>query len=99
MPILEDLKEYTERATGLKRPGKQEAPNLTRRRKPHAVRFKDDGLVPNHPRWPLIIYRGAVDLDERHDPGRDRRSVRSKWVGRYLARRHLRLCALSLPDP
>ena len=68
MPILEDLKKYTERATGLKRPGKQEAPNLTRRRKPHAVRFKDDGLVPNHPRWPLIIYRGAVDLDERHDP-------------------------------
>jgi uncharacterized protein YjlB len=37
-------------------------------RKPHTVRFKDDGLVPNHPRWPLIIYRGAVDLDERHDP-------------------------------
>ena len=28
MPILEDLKEYTERATGLKRPGKQEASNL-----------------------------------------------------------------------
>ena len=26
MPILEDLKEYTERATGLKRPGEQEAP-------------------------------------------------------------------------
>jgi len=33
MPILEDLKEYTERATGLKRPGKQEAPNLTRRKR------------------------------------------------------------------
>ena len=68
MPILEDLKEYTERATGLKRPGKRKASNLRRARKPHAVRFKDDGLVPNHPRWPLIIYRGAVDLDERHDP-------------------------------
>jgi hypothetical protein len=40
MPILEDLKEYTERATGLKRPGKQEAPNLARRRKPHAARFR-----------------------------------------------------------
>jgi hypothetical protein len=25
-------------------------------------------LVPNHPRWPLIIYRGAVELDEDHDP-------------------------------
>jgi uncharacterized protein YjlB len=32
------------------------------------VRFKDDGVVPNHPRWPLIIYRGAVDLDDRRDP-------------------------------
>ena len=61
MPLLEDLEEYTERATGLKRPGKREASNFTRGRKPHAVRFKDDGLVPNHPRWPLIIYRGAVE--------------------------------------
>jgi uncharacterized protein YjlB len=68
MPIIEDLKEYAERATGLRRPGKREAPDFARARKPHAVRFKDDGLVPNHPRWPLIIYRGAVELDDRHDP-------------------------------
>jgi uncharacterized protein YjlB len=68
MPILEDLKERAERATGLRRPGRRKASDLVHVRKPHAVRFKDDGLVPNHPRWPLIIYRGAVDLDERHDP-------------------------------
>ena len=68
MPIFEDLKEYAERATGLRRPGKREAPDFARARKPHAVRFTDDGLVPNHPRWPLIIYRGAVELDDRHDP-------------------------------
>jgi uncharacterized protein YjlB len=68
MPILEDLKESAERATGLRRPGKGEAPDFARARKPHAVRFKDNGPVPNHPRWPLIIYRGAVALDERHDP-------------------------------
>jgi uncharacterized protein YjlB len=68
MPRLEDLKKYAERATGLRRPGKRMAPGLARPRKPHAVRFKDDGLVPNHPRWPLVIYRDAVDLDERHDP-------------------------------
>jgi uncharacterized protein YjlB len=68
MPILEDLKEYAERATGLRRPGRRLAPDFALARKPHAVRFKDDGLVPNHSRWPLIIYRGAVDLDERHDP-------------------------------
>ena len=54
MPILEDLKEYMERATGLRRPGKADAPDFVRKRKPHTVRLKDDGLVPNHPRWPLI---------------------------------------------
>lgn len=68
MPILEDLKAYAERATGLRRPGKRKASDLTRARKPRAIRFKDDGLVPNHPRWPLIIYRGAVHLDDHHDP-------------------------------
>src|SRR5258708_40325345 len=68
MPILEDLKEYAERATGLGRPGKRKASDLARARKPHAVRFKDDGLIPNHPRWPLIIYRAAVELAARHAP-------------------------------
>jgi uncharacterized protein YjlB len=68
MPILEDLKEYAERATGLRRPGRGKVATLARPRKPHPVRFKDDGVVPNHPRWPLIIYRGAVDLGENHDP-------------------------------
>ena len=68
MPILEDVKEYAERATGLRRPGKGKASDLARSRKPHTVRFKDDGLVPNHPRWPLIVYRRAVDLGEGYDP-------------------------------
>jgi uncharacterized protein YjlB len=68
MAVLEDLKEYAERATGLRRPGKRTAPDLVRPRKAHTVRFKDDGLVPNHPRWPLIIYRGAVALGHGHDP-------------------------------
>ncbi|WP_347340239.1 hypothetical protein [Bradyrhizobium cytisi] len=68
MPTLEDLKGYAERATGLRRPGKRKAMDLVQARKPHTICFKDDGLVPNHPRWPPVIYRGAVDLDERHDP-------------------------------
>ena len=68
MPILEDVKEYVQRATGLRRPGKKEAPDLARPRKPQTARFKDDGLIPNHPRWPLVIYRGAVDLGDGHDP-------------------------------
>lgn len=68
MPTLEDLKGYAERATGLRRPGKRKAMDFAQARKPHTVRFKDDGLIPNHPRWPLVIYRHAVSFDERHDP-------------------------------
>jgi uncharacterized protein YjlB len=68
MPILEDLKGYAERATGLRRPGKRKAMDLARVRKPHTVRFKDDGLVPNHPRWPLLIYRSVVVFDDGLDP-------------------------------
>jgi uncharacterized protein YjlB len=67
VPILEYLKQHAERAAGIRRPGRRKAPDLAQARKPHAVRFKDDGLVPNHPRWPLIIYRSAVNLDERQD--------------------------------
>jgi uncharacterized protein YjlB len=66
MPIPEGLNEYGERTIRL-RPGKRKAANLARERKAHAVRFKDEGLVPNHPRWPLIIYRAAIDREERHD--------------------------------
>jgi uncharacterized protein YjlB len=68
MPMLEDLKEYAQRVTSLRRPGKGDASGFARLSKPHAVRSKDDGVVPDHPRWPLIIYKGAVDLDGRHDP-------------------------------
>jgi len=68
MSIFESLKEKIERATSLRRPGKREAADLARTSKPTTVRFKDDGLVPNHPRWPLIIYRDAIGLDARHDP-------------------------------
>lgn len=30
--------------------------------------FKDDGVIPNHPHWPLILYRGAVRLPSHLDP-------------------------------
>ena len=100
MPILEDVKKSAERATGLGRPGKRKAPNLVEARKPQAVRFKDDGLVPNHPRWPMIIYRKAVAFDDRHDPAAVIEDLfEANGWGRHLARRHLRLCALPLQDP
>jgi uncharacterized protein YjlB len=68
MPALETLKRITETATGWARPGKDQLGKLLRPRKPLTYRFRDDGIIPNHPRWPLVIYRGAVRLDDRFDP-------------------------------
>ena len=39
-----------------------------RERKPQAYRFKDDGLIPDDPKWPLIIYKSPVRLPEALDP-------------------------------
>ncbi|UCI06445.1 cupin [Mesorhizobium sp. B1-1-8] len=41
---------------------------LVRQSQPLTFRFADDGLVPNHPRWPMIVYRGAVTLPDNLDP-------------------------------
>ena len=38
---------------------------LVRARKPTAIRFQDDGIVPNNPRFPVLLYRGAVNLKSR----------------------------------
>lgn len=46
----------------------QELRRAVASRKPITRLFKDDGIVPNHPSWPLVIYRGAVKLRGRRDP-------------------------------
>jgi uncharacterized protein YjlB len=68
MPVVETLKKITEKATGWARPGQDALGKLIRAKKPQTYRFKDDGIIPNHPRWSLVIYRGAVRLDEAFDP-------------------------------
>jgi hypothetical protein len=66
MSLLEDVKRITEKATGWKRP--DDPGHLLRERKSQTYRFRDDGLIPNHPRWPLVIYKSAVRLPEALDP-------------------------------
>jgi uncharacterized protein YjlB len=66
MSLLEDVKRITEKATGWKRPDNPQ--RLLRERKPQTFRFDDDGLIPNHPAWPLVIYKSAVRLPETLDP-------------------------------
>jgi uncharacterized protein YjlB len=68
MSILQTIKKTTENITGVARPSKEDVADLVRQRKSNEFRFDDDGLVPNHPSWPLVIYRGAVKLPEGLDP-------------------------------
>jgi hypothetical protein len=90
MPALQTLKKITEKATGWARPERDELVKLLRARKGRTFRFKDDGIIPNHPRWPLMIYRGAVRLDDAFDPAAVFEELfgRNGW-GRFVAQRHL----------
>ena len=66
MSLLEDVKCVAEKAIGWRRP--EDPKSLLRERKPRTHRFKDDGLIPNHPRWPLLIYKSVVRLPDSLDP-------------------------------
>lgn len=68
MPWLEDAKKVAEQVTGWRRPDKTMLGDLVRARKANTFRLKDDGLVPNHPRWPLIVFRSPVKLAADLDP-------------------------------
>ena len=68
MPMLEDVKKIAEKVTGWSRPKPSALSGLIRERKASTFRFKDDGIIPNHPQWPLVIYRGAVRLPDDLDP-------------------------------
>jgi uncharacterized protein YjlB len=68
MYAKETLKRTFERVTGLGRPSRRESRSNVRLRKPQAVRFKDDGSIPNNPKLPFVHYRGAVALGDAADP-------------------------------
>ena len=67
MILLENIKRIAEKATGWRRPDDPQA--LLRERKPQTYQFTDDGVIPNHPRWPFVVYRSAVRLPESLDLG------------------------------
>lgn len=68
MSILESGKKIVEQVTGWQRPSRGDLDSLVRRRKANTFSFKDDGVIPNHPHWPLIVYRGAVKVTDVFDP-------------------------------
>jgi uncharacterized protein YjlB len=68
MTFLEDIKKTTERVTGWRRPAAAQLPELLKKPKVTAFQFADDGMIPNHPRWPLVVFRQAVRLPRSLDP-------------------------------
>jgi uncharacterized protein YjlB len=66
MPIVEDAKKIIETVTGYNRPSRDDI--HTRKVEPDAHFFPDDGETPNNSRFPLLIYRGAVQLGDDFDP-------------------------------
>jgi uncharacterized protein YjlB len=66
--MLEDAKKIAEKVTGWSRPSRGTLAGLVRARKATTFRFKDDGVIPNHPKWPLVVYRGAVRFPKNLDP-------------------------------
>jgi uncharacterized protein YjlB len=68
MPLLESTKRIAERVTGWKRPAKPALAALIRERKPRVLCFKDDGVIPNNPKWPLVLYRTPIELPDDYDP-------------------------------
>lgn len=65
---FENAKRFVEHATGLAMPGAEEVQKLLRKSKVTAVQLKDDGFIPNHPRWPLLFYPSCVRLAKHRDP-------------------------------
>ena len=68
MGVLEGVKEGIEKVTGWKHPSRGDLCNAVKRRKPNSFYFKDDGVVPNNPKLPLILYHGPVSLADDFDP-------------------------------
>jgi len=66
--MWEQATRIVEKITGWSRPSRDQLAGLIRQRKAHAFRFRDDGIIPNHPRWPLIVYRSVVRFPASLDP-------------------------------
>jgi uncharacterized protein YjlB len=68
MALLEDLKKTAEKVTGWARPSSRDLDAAVRARKAHTFRFKDDGVIPNNPDLPLVLYRSPLRLSDSFDP-------------------------------
>lgn len=67
MSLVQIIKRAVQRITPAAKLLPRELRARTRDRKPIALRFKDDGAIPNN-KLPLVLYRGVVNLKDADDP-------------------------------
>src|ERR1051325_2995388 len=68
MDLIEPVKRLAEKATGLGVPSVEDALATVRDCRALRMKFRDDGYIPNNPKFPLLLYRKAVRFDRNHDP-------------------------------
>ncbi|MDX3969113.1 MAG: cupin domain-containing protein [Bradyrhizobium sp.] len=67
MPLTDQVKNLTRKLVEDK-PDQAALSRMVRKSTVTRLHFKDDGIIPNHPRWPLLVYRRAVMLARGYDP-------------------------------
>lgn len=52
-------------------------------------RFKDDGMIPNHPNWPVILYPGVLRSREQEiEAVFNKNNWRNSWTGGVFSYHH-----------
>ena len=59
MPLKDQIKNYAKKLIE-HRPDALALRGMVRSIEPRSISFADDGIIPNNPRLPLLVYRGAV---------------------------------------
>jgi uncharacterized protein YjlB len=67
MPLKDQIKNYAKKLVE-DRPDETALRKMIRGKKPISLRFEDNGIVPNNPKHPVLVYRGAVTLGGAFDP-------------------------------
>jgi uncharacterized protein YjlB len=67
MSLVQIIKRAVQRITPAAKLEPRELRARLRDHKPTALRFKDDGVIPNN-KLPLVLYRGVVNLEDADDP-------------------------------
>ena len=87
MPLKDQIKNYAKKLVE-DRPDPARLGAMVRPRKPFSLIFADDGIIPNNPRFPVIILGGAVKISgSQFDPDIViDHAVRDEWLGPVLTR-------------